>query len=211
MRRRLPGGWLLLFWCLLLARTAAAANPAPADLDRVLAGLARSAAGIETLSSDFVQEKYLAVFQDALVSAGRFYYRKPDKLRWELRSPLVSGFALDGNRGRRWRGAEAKSESFDIRQDPVMKVVAEQLLAWARPDFPWLRAHYRIRLEGTAPVRLRLDPSFDTGGLIDHLLIVFAADGSHVQQVELHEKDGDYTRLRFEHTVVNGPLAGDLF
>ena len=139
MRRRLPGGWLLLFWCLLLARTAAAANPAPADLDRVLAGLARSAAGIETLSSDFVQEKYLAVFQDALVSRGRFYYRKPDKLRWELRSPLVSGFALDGNRGRRWRGAEEKSESFDIRQDPVMKVVAEQLLAWARPDFPWLQ------------------------------------------------------------------------
>jgi Outer membrane lipoprotein carrier protein LolA len=210
MRRRLLGSCLLLFGCLLLARTAAA-DPAPADLDRVLAGLARSAAGIETLASDFVQEKYLAVFQDALVSGGRFYYRKPDKLRWELRSPLVSGFALDGNRGRRWRGAGEKGESFDIRQDPVMKVVAEQLLAWARPDFPWLQAHYRMSLEGTAPVRLRLDPSFDTGGMIDHLLIVFAADGSHVQRVELHEKDGDYTRIRFEHTVVNGPLAAGLF
>jgi Outer membrane lipoprotein carrier protein LolA len=207
--KRLMLGYLLLLCGLLVARPAVAA-PA-SDLDRVLADLSRSAAGIHTLDSDFVQEKYLAVFKDALVSQGRFCYQKPDRLRWELRSPLVSGFALDGNRGRRWRGEGGKGESFDIRQDPVMKVFAEQLLAWARPDFPWLQAHYRMSLQGTAPVRLRLDPTFDTGGMIDHLLIVFAADGSHVQRVELHETDGDYTRIRFEHTVVNGPLAAGLF
>lgn len=209
MRRRLQWGSLLLFCGLLLASPGSAA-PA-ADLDRVLAGLASSAAGIKTLTSDFVQEKYLAVFKDALVSRGRFYFQKPDRLRWELKSPLVSGFALDGDRGRRWSGEEGKSRSFDIRQDPVMKVVAEQLLAWARPDFPWLQAHYRMSLLGTAPVSLRLEPTFDTGGLIDHLQIIFAADGSHVQRVELHERDGDYTRIRFEHAVVNAPLAPGLF
>ena len=196
---------------LLLAVPAGAVADQPADLDAVLAGLSRAAAGIRTLSSDFVQEKYLAIFKDALVSKGRFYYQKPDRLRWELQSPLVSGFALNGDRGRRWHGKDGKSESFDIRNDPVMKVVAEQLLAWARPDFPWLRAHYRMSLLGTAPVTLRLEPLFETGGMIDHLLIVFAADGSHVARVEIHDQDGDYTRLNFTHTVVNAQLAPDLF
>lgn len=204
--------FLLLFWALLPAPAATAADAAAqGNLDQVLNQLAASAAGIQTLASDFVQEKYLAVFKQALVSKGRFYYQKPDRLRWELLTPLVTGFALDGDQGRRWRGKEGDSEKFDIRQDPVMKVVAEQLLAWARPDFPWLQAHYRMTLLATAPVKLRLDPKFETGGIIDHLIIAFAADGRYVAQVEIHAKDGDYTRLRFSHTEVNVPLAKELF
>lgn len=207
---------LLRFLCVvfiwvLLAPALAGAGTEDQELVPVLDRLAEAAAGIETLASDFVQEKYLAVFQEALRSGGRFYYQKPDRLRWELRTPVVTGFALDGNSGRRWRGDEANSESFDIRQDPVMKVVAEQLLAWARPDFSWLQAHYRLILVATAPVELRLEPRFETAGMIDYLQIVFAADGSHVAQVEIHDRDGDYTRLRFSATKVNLPLDRKLF
>ena len=179
--------------------------------DPILAHLEAVSARVQTLSSDFTQQKYLAVFKEALVSRGRFYYRKPDRLRWELTAPVVSGFALNGQTGRRWQGSERSSRCFELDRDPVMKIVAEQLLAWARADFPWLRAHYRIRVVGSKPVRLRLEPLFATGGFLDHLEIRFAPDGSHVQQVELHEKDGDYTRIRFSDTVVNGPLADGLF
>ena len=209
--KRLIACGLLLCALLLSPPAQAAAAPGSAELDAVLAKLTVSAGGINTLASDFVQEKYLAVFKQALTSKGRFYYQKPDRLRWELQAPIVTGFALDGDKGRRWRGKEEKSETFDIRQDPVMKIVAEQLLAWARPDFPWLLAHYKMSVLGTGPIKLRLDPKFETGGIIDHLLIVFAADGRYVAQVELHDRDGDYTRLRFSHTEVNIPLARELF
>ena len=207
----LPRFLCWVFLCCLLLPVPSVAAGADQDLDQVLAQLARAAEGIESLTSDFVQEKYLAVFQEALRSSGRFYYQKPDRLRWELRSPVVTGFSLNGNSGRRWRGDEAGSESFDIRQDPVMKVVAEQLLAWARPDFAWLQAHYRLRLVATEPVELRLEPRFETGGMIDYLQIVFATDGSHVAQVEIHDRDGDYTRLHFTATRVNLPLDRKLF
>ena len=174
-------------------------------------GYDKSGANEENGNYFFGKGKYLAVFKDALVSRGRFYYSKPDKLRWELTSPVVAGFALNGASGRRWRDSEKRSESFELDRDPVMKIVAEQLLAWARADFPWLKAHYRIAIAGEKPVRLRLTPLFETGGFLDHLEIRFSADGSHVQQVEVHEKDGDSTRIRFRNTVVNGPLADDLF
>jgi outer membrane lipoprotein-sorting protein len=196
--------------CLLLGLCLPAVALAESP-DGVLDRLNELAAGVDTLASDFSQEKYLAVFQDVLPAKGRFYYRKPDHLRWEMTSPVTSGFVLRGDTGRRWQEAGSRGEPFDIAREPVMKIVADQLLAWTRADFEALRRDYRISLAGEAPVRLRLDPKGAAAGFLDYLSITFAPDGRHVQQVEVHEQGGDYTRITFHHTVVNGPLADDLF
>jgi outer membrane lipoprotein-sorting protein len=196
--------------CLLLGLCLPAVALAESP-DGVLDRLNELAAGVDTLASDFSQEKYLAVFQDVLPAKGRFYYRKPDNLRWEMTSPVTSGFVLRGDTGRRWQEAGSRGEPFDIAREPVMKIVADQLLAWTRADFEALRRDYRISLAGEAPVRLRLDPKGAAAGFLDYLSITFAPDGRHVQQVEVHEQGGDYTRITFHHTVVNGPLADDLF
>ena len=177
----------------------------------ILDRLQQLSAGIVTLASDFTQEKYLAVFQEAMVSSGRFYFKKPDALRWELTLPVATGFVLQGDQGRRWHERTGGSESFDINREPVMKIVAQQLLAWARADFDRLRKEYRITVVAEQPVTLRLDPLFDSAGFLEHLLIAFVPDGRHVQSVEVHEKDGDYTRILFENTIVNQPLAEELF
>lgn len=182
-----------------------------ASTDAVLDRLHDLAAGVDTLASDFSQEKYLSVFQDVLPAKGRFYYRKPDQLRWEMTAPVTSGFVLNGETGRRWQETGSRGRRFDIAREPVMKIVADQLLAWTRADFDRLRRDYRISLAGETPVQLRLDPKGVAAGFLDHLSIVFAPDGRHVQQVEVHEKGGDYTRITFHDTVVNGPLADELF
>ena len=199
-----------LILCLLLGFWSPAVALAESP-DAVLDRLNELAAGVDTLASDFSQEKYLSVFQDVLPAKGRFYYRKPDHLRWEMTSPVTSGFVLRGDTGRRWQEAGSRGERFDIAREPVMKIVADQLLAWTRADFEALRRDYRISLTGEAPVRLRLDPKGAAAGFLDHLSITFAPDGRHVQQVEVHEQGGDYTRITFHHTVVNGPLDDELF
>lgn len=144
---------------------------------KVLERLEQLSAGIETIASDFTQEKYLAVFQDAMLSSGRFYFQKPGLLRWELTHPVATGFVLKGNEGYRWHQRTGRRESFDIDREPVMKIVAEQLLACAGADFDWLRQQYQIVVEAEAPVRLRLDPLFETAGFLDYLKIQFAPGG----------------------------------
>jgi hypothetical protein len=46
---------------------------------------------------------------------------------------------------------------------------------------------------------------------LHYIRIVFAADASHVQMVEIHEPDGDFTRIRFSKMTINGPLPDSLF
>jgi outer membrane lipoprotein-sorting protein len=207
MRRRTAAILMFLFALGAPAWAEKATDP----LDPVLVRIENLASGVQTLESDFVQEKHLAVFQEVLLSRGRFYYAREDRLRWELLTPVQSGFVLNGQSGRRWHSRTGDSESFDLNSDPVMKIVAGQLLAWTRADFPALRREYRIVLLDEAPVRLRLEPTTAAAGFLEYLQIVFSTDGRHVQVVEIHEKDGDFTRIRFENTQVNTTLAKDLF
>lgn len=186
--------------------------PAAGETDTVLARIEAAVAGVRTLASDLIQEKHLAMFDEVLTSRGRFYFQAPDRLRWELLEPVRSGFSLRGGRGRRWHERTGESEAFDIRSEPAMQLIADQLLAWARADFGWLRRQYRIEVEAAAPATLRLEPrAAGAGAYLDHLRIVFSADDRYVETVEVFEADGDFTRIRFTHTVVNGPVDEGLF
>jgi len=204
---------LLLISMLLLATGPARADSAsPAATAALFSSLEKTAGGVKTLSSDFIQEKHLSMFKTVLSSKGHFYFQKPDLLRWELTAPVASGFVLKGEKGRRWHQRTGRTESFQISQEPVMKLVSDQLFAWARADFSWLKKEYRISVIDNSPVALRLEPrSAATAGFLHHLLISFSADGRYVRSVELHEKDGDFTRIRFVNTAVNKNLKADLF
>lgn len=199
--------WFILLLLLIPLPVVAAE---PAAVDTVLARLEREAAGVTTLSSDFVQEKHLAMFAEVMTSKGRFAYARPDRLRWELLEPVATGFVLKGKEGRRWNDRSGRSEAFELNREPMLKVIAEQLLAWTRADFPKLRKEYRISLVTESPAVLRLQPLAE-GGPIGHLLITFAADASHVTRVEIHDRDGDFTRLTFVNTVVNPQLPDSTF
>lgn len=206
--------FLLLSTAFLLATGAAAAAEisAPVGNAALFAALQRTAGSVKTLASDFVQEKYLGMFKTVVSSQGRFYFSKPDLLRWELTAPVASGFVLKGEEGRRWHERTGRTENFRISQEPVMKLVSDQLFAWARADFSWLEKEYRISVLAASPVALRLEPrSATTAGFLHHLLINFSADGRYVRSVELHEQDGDYTRISFVNTAVNKPLPADIF
>ena len=151
-------GALLLFFLLCLPAVCSATASHESKLDEVFLRLKTAAAETRNLSSDFVQEKHLAIFAEILYSKGHFFYQQPDHLRWELLTPVASGFVLRGRQGERWNSLSQEVGSFRIDSDPLMGVIAQQLLAWARVDIDWLQNRYRIELLAEQPVRLQLFP-----------------------------------------------------
>ena len=179
-------------------------------MDEVLARLARGAAEVETLQARIVQEKRLEMFQDTVISKGRFAYRRPDRLRWELTEPVVTGFVIAGSSGRRWHGLTGRTEPFELERDPMMKVVAGQLLGWARADFGAMRRDYRITVVSEAPITLQLEP-LAANAFVAQVTMVFAESGDHIESVTVEEKGGDQTVMRFTDVEVNRPLPDGLF
>jgi outer membrane lipoprotein-sorting protein len=213
MVRRVKSGYLLFLLLFCLPPLCSAGSPQQENgLPAVFARLKAAAAQTQSLSSTFVQEKQLAMFAETLLSNGRFYYRQPDHLRWELLTPVASGFVLRGQQGERWNSLSREVTAFHIDGDPMMGVVAQQLLAWARVDIDWLRSRYRIELLAEQPVRLQLFPlNSGEAGFIEQLQILFSADSRYVVRVEMHEAGGDQTLLHFEQVQINQPLPAAAF
>lgn len=191
-----------------LTSLAAATN----ELETVLAQLRAAAVKVKTLQSVFVQEKNLEMFEQQLLSRGAMIYVQPDQLRWEVLSPVVSGFVLQGEQGVRWSAVSRQTQRFSVSADPLMGVVAQQLLAWARVDLEWLRERYRIALLTVEPVQLQLTP-LDPGEaeFVEHIQVTFDPVRGSVSDVLVLEQSGDSTRLRFSDVRINDLIAPEAF
>lgn len=199
---------LLLLVLVLLSTNGWAEDKLP----QLLQELKQQAAQTQTLQSDFVQEKQLQLFAETLRSTGRFVYQQPDQLRWELLTPIASGFVLRGERGERWNGLSHEVTEFSVERDPMMAIVARQLLAWARVDLDWLQQHYSLALLSEEPVRLQLTPlAAGEARLISGLQIEFSPDRRSVVEVLMQEQGGDFTRLRFNNVQINAELPAESF
>ena len=184
----------------------------PGEKDRIFSEIATAAAKVTTLKSDFVQERHLDMLEDVLISKGRFYYKKQERLRWELTKPVSSGFAVSGKQAKRWDAKSGRTQTFDVYQVPFIKLFTDQVFAWATADFKHLQKDYKIEVLGEAPVDLKLVPlRSQEKKYLAHFRIAFTADASHVNAVEVHETGGDFTRILFFNTIINPPLPDALF
>ncbi|MFA6811156.1 MAG: outer membrane lipoprotein carrier protein LolA, partial [Desulfoplanes sp.] len=85
--RRIPFiFYCLTFFCCLCVSSAVMA--AQTDLRTVLTDIEKRSQKIITISSDFVQETHLSMFDDTVVSTGHFMFKAKDKLRWEYLTPI---------------------------------------------------------------------------------------------------------------------------
>ena len=182
------------------------------EQDHIFSEIAKAATKVTTLKSDFVQERHLSMLEDVLISKGRFYYKKRDRLRWELTKPVSSGFAVSGKQAKRWDGKSGRTQAFEVYQVPFIKLFTDQVFAWATADFKQLQKDYNIEILADAPVDLKLVPiRSQEKKYLAHFRIAFTADASHVNAVEVHETGGDFTRIRFFNTIINTPLPDTLF
>ena len=189
-----------------------AAAPAETGKAAVFSRIARTVSGVKTLKGSFRQERRLAMLAKPALSTGRFFCEKPDRLRWELTTPEPSGFLVKGEMAKQWKGKEGPSAAFEAKQNPLIRLIVDQIFAWATADLKWLEERYTITVSQEDPIVLRLVPrSSKERKYIDHLGISFEAGTNFVRVVNIVEKGGDSTRLEFFDLIVNDRLEPGLF
>lgn len=78
--------FLLVVFCLPLA---AQKDLTPlASVTAFQERLKKEAASLSSIESDFTQEKFLDVFNEKIVSKGRFYYKQENMIRMDYTSPI---------------------------------------------------------------------------------------------------------------------------
>ncbi|WP_457577893.1 LolA family protein [Desulfomarina sp.] len=201
--------FFLLFLPLSICMPVYAGSTGQGDLQPFLEKIQKKANLARSFSADFTQEKILTLFARPVHFKGKLYIVRPDRLRWEFISPVPSALIFRGEEGLKCSDG-TPPHHFNLAEDPVMKVVADQLWLWLGGDYMKMADHFTLRKTGNSTLKV-IPVDKNIADFISSVTIVFDEKTLQPRKVEITEAGGDLTRIVFYRTVINGRLDEKLF
>ena len=187
-------------------------EPALVSDGDVFSRISLSVKKVQTMSSAFEQERRTAMLKDAMISSGRFFFSKPDKIRWETIDPSPAGFSVNGQAAKRWQGKSEPPEIINLSEAPFLQVLIQQIMAWTSADFASLKDRYDIKVSSEDPVTIGLVPLMaGERDYVGQVTLVFSPDLTYVTSVRIQEMKGDEIAIRFLNAVINEPISDEKF
>jgi outer membrane lipoprotein-sorting protein len=184
-------------------------EPVP-DLPQFQQRLAASTKALQSLQSDFVQTKQMALMAEKITSKGIFYYRKEDKVRIEYTSPFI--YLLVMNAGQILVKDEQKSTRVNARGSKVMQSVNRIMVdcmrgsVFTNPDFNV------TAFQNAKGYQLALIPaSAAVKGMFTRIDVFLTKSALDVERLTMSEKGGDITQMDFKNQRKNTTLNDALF
>lgn len=183
------------------------------DISVLLHRLEEKASGFETLKTDFVQEKDLAIFQRKIVLKGKIYLQKPHKIAWHVDEPVRYSVLITNQLIRQWDEDSDQIQEIRLSENPAFLVVIDQLTAWFSGHYVSLLEDYDVQVLQQSPFVLRFIPKETNIAkkVIKHITVVFRKDEKYLKQIKFQEIGGDSTTIVFKNTILNAPLDDSIF
>lgn len=179
------------------------------DAGSVLKSLEASGRTLKTLKAGFAESKVVVVLDETQETRGTLLLEIPGRLRWSYTAPQESAMLIKDGRFARYF-----PKSKQVFRGPA-KGEADLLVGFG-PGAADLGRKYEVTLVGEESVGgaaswvLDLKPRA-AEGLFTGIRLWVDKARSIPTQTRLTEPTGDYTTIRFENVVVNGPLPRGAF
>ena len=183
----------------------APAGKAPADIDALLAGLAKAPG----LYAHFREEKHITLLQQPLISEGSIYFTPPAKFARHTEKPIASVMVIDGNQ-LQFGNADGQ-ESVNLGANPVARLFADA--------FVMLLSGNRAGLEKIFKMQLTPKPGAGAAGAAGDWKLVLTprvapmdkmikelelrGRGLDLNELDVREASGDWTRTTFTNVDLN--------
>jgi outer membrane lipoprotein carrier protein len=172
----------------------------------------RDTAGIVSIKAEFTQYKHLKILTKPIVSQGRFYFQKPDSIRWEYSTPVKSILLLhQGNVKRYTLGSRGLVEDASGALSS-MQVVVQEIGLWSQGRFTE-SDHFKAELQGGKERKIILTPKEEAFvAIISRIEIIPSAEQKGaIKSVKIIESEGNYTLLKFTNVKINEKIEASVF
>lgn len=205
--------WLLILGCIVCAIPTRAQQPGfkpVADAAAFKQQFAKASQATQSIQCDFVQEKNLSMLSDKIVSKGKFWFRKENKVRMEYMQPsyyllVMNGKDIKTKDGQKENRVSTKGNKlFEQINKITVDCVQGNVVNNADFNTRILENGQNYLLEMT-PVNKSLAQYFKS----IHLL-VDKKDYS-VSKIQMYESGGDDTSISFLHKQLNVNIPDAVF
>lgn len=175
-------GAMLLVAALLGVSPAAAAFTS-AELMQLLAAVPSS-------HVEFVETRESAMLKTPLVTSGRLFYRRPDRLEKHVQKPFVETVTIEGSRVTISRTDGQANRVIAVPAGSPAHALIESLRATLAGDLPALERHFDVGVGGSrASWTMALTPK----GALPIAKVGFAGREGRIERIEVAEASGDRT------------------
>jgi outer membrane lipoprotein-sorting protein len=165
---------------------------------------------ITTNEADFTQEKYISVMTDKAISKGKFYYKKPNLMRWETTEPTTHTIVL--NNGKMMMKDKGKVKTYDASSNKMFKGLNDMMLTTASGNMLNSKDYTYSLFENEKYYLAELTPVQNTTKKFVKTIEVIVDKADYtVSQIKMNEPSGDYTRLEFSNKKINSPIEDSVF
>lgn len=170
-----------------------------------------AASKMNTMQCDFVQTKSLKLLKSKMVSHGRTFYSKPNKLRWEYTTPYHYIFILNGQTV--WMKNTQGSSKIDVAQSKMFKEITRIMMSSVLGTCVSNNRDFAVSLNGQGnnwkailvPKKSPLKQMFKT------ITVYFDMRKSEVYGVKMIDKNGDATSIVLKNVEINTPVNAKNF
>ena len=193
---------------LMLAGSVCAADPKPPPLRKRLAAAMKT---VRSFRAEFEQEKKLKVFKKPVRSSGVLLFERPDRMRWETRTPFRSLLVVNGAKVAKFEWVDGKRRALKLgRGADALLVAMRRLRAWFTGEFD--EKTFSVEVKEKPAIQLILRPKEKAlRARIDRIEFFPAKDLKSMQRVVIVEAKGDVTTLRFKNHKANQPAPKKTF
>ena len=169
------------------------------------------ATSMRSMQCDFVQTKYLKMLNDKMVSKGKMYYQKSNKLRWEYTSPYSYAFVLNGSKVLISKGK--RNDVINVNQSKMFKEIARIMMSSVVGNCLTDKKDFKVSLvaSGSDYIATLYPQQKQMKQMFQKIILHFNKAKSTVTKVELVEKKGDKTLIELKNVKTNASINGKIF
>ena len=187
----------------LMAQTAMAQPRKVADMQKFEEQLKATADKLTSIESDFTQVKHLDMFDEDVVSKGRFYYLKENKISLDYSQPLNYLIVINGSRLK--IVADGKKSIMQLNSNKMMNEMQDMITACMVGDLNRMNNSYELNYqEDDKQYIVGITPRSKTvKEYVSAIEIKLSKADMSVDQLRMYENEADYTDYRFTNKRFN--------
>lgn len=166
---------------------------------------------INTIESDFVQEKNLSVLSNTIVSKGHFCYKKDNNIRWEYVQPYKYLIIISG--GKIFIKEDQGQKQYDIESNRIFREMNNFISGCIQGDILKNEKDFQAGyFENEKNYFVTLVPKAESmRKMLNEVQIWFDRNDLTVLRIKMLETGGDYTKIDFVGKKLNTQIPLEKF
>lgn len=165
---------------------------------------------VNSIESDFTQEKNLSMLSEKIVSKGHFVFKKENQLRWEYNTPYK--YLIVINKDKIWIKDDKKTSKYDMNSNKVFKEINDIMISCVQGNI-FKSGKFKVAYyENDKYYKLELWPlQKNMKESLKKINMYFEKNVTSVSKLDMIEPNDDYTTLEFTGKKLNGQIADNIF